>query len=43
MSKNLSPKEVFDAKPWAGKLRSYDIIKEGTIAVVVVALLVVSL
>jgi hypothetical protein len=43
MSKNLSPKEVFDAKPWTGKLRSYDIIKEGTIAVVVVALLVVSL
>ena len=43
MRKKLNSKEVFDTKPWSGKLREYDIIKEGVIAVVVVSLLVVSL
>jgi hypothetical protein len=41
--KNLTPKQNFDAKPWSGKLREYDIIKEGVIALVVVAILVATL
>jgi hypothetical protein len=41
--KNLTPKQNFDAKTWSGKLREYDIIKEGVIALVVVAILVATL
>ena len=37
-----SDKELFDAKPWHGKNRKYDIVKEGVIAVTVVSLLVLS-
>jgi len=35
-------KQLFDAKPWHGKNRKYDIVKEGAIAVTVVSLLVLS-
>jgi hypothetical protein len=33
-------KEIFDAAPWHGKTKKYDFIKEGVIAVIVVALIV---
>jgi hypothetical protein len=36
-------REAFYARPWAGKNRHYDIFKEGTIALVVVGLLVIGL
>ena len=40
MSKN--EKEYFDAKPWKGPNRRYDIIREGLIATSVVAILVIA-
>jgi hypothetical protein len=39
---SLPNKEDY-AKPWQGKVRPYDIIKEGTIAVIIVSLLTVAL
>ena len=43
MSRSRKAKEEFDATPWQGKTRRYDIIKEGTIALLVVSILTVSL
>ena len=43
MSRSRKAKEEFDTAPWQGKTRRYDIIKEGTIALLVVAILTVSL
>ena len=43
MSNSRRAKEEFDAAPWKGKTRKYDIVKEGTIAVLVVAILTVAL
>ena len=34
-------KEIFDAKPWTGPKRRYDIIREGLIATFVVGILVI--
>jgi hypothetical protein len=36
-------KEIFDAAPWKGKTKKYDFIKEGVIAVAVVAVLAIFL
>jgi len=43
MSRSSRAKEEFDAAPWQGKTRKYDIIKEGTVALLVVAILTVAL
>ncbi|MCX6454629.1 MAG: cytochrome B6, partial [Actinobacteria bacterium] len=43
MSRSRKAKEEFDTAPWQGKTRRYDIIKEGTIALLVVSILTVSL
>ena len=43
MSTGRHTKEEFDAAPWHGKTRKYDIVKEGVIAVVVVSVLAVAL
>ena len=43
MSRSSKAKEEFDAAPWQGKTRKYDIIKEGTVALLVVAILTVAL
>ncbi len=39
MSANRELKHQFDAAPWKGKTRRYDIVKEGTIALAIVAAL----
>jgi len=41
--KSQTAKQAFDAAPWTGRVRKYDIVKEATIAVVIVSLLVVLL
>lgn len=41
--KSQTAKEEFDAAPWTGRVRKYDIVKEATIAVVIVSMLVVLL
>jgi len=43
MSVKQSSKEAFDASPWSGKTKRYDIVKEGTIALAFVAILTVIL
>ncbi len=43
MSTNKEAKAEFDAAPWAGKTKRYDIVKEGTIALVFVFVLTVVL
>jgi len=43
MSNSRRAKEEFDAAPWKGKTRKYDIVKEGTIALLIVAILTVAL
>ncbi len=43
MSTGRSAKAAFDAAPWQGKTRKYDIVKEGVIAIVVVSVLAVAL
>jgi hypothetical protein len=39
MSANRELKHEFDAAPWKGKTKRYDIVKEGTIALAIVAVL----
>ena len=41
--KMTKEKKAFDAAPWTGPTRKYDIVKEGVIALVVVALLSIGL
>jgi hypothetical protein len=43
MSVNQELKHEFDAAPWRGKTKRYDIVKEGTIALAIVAILAFSL
>jgi hypothetical protein len=43
MSVNKELKHEFDAAPWRGKTKRYDIVKEGTIALAIVAILALSL
>ena len=43
MSTSANAKEAFDAAPWRGKTRKYDIVKEGTVALLVVTILTVAL
>ena len=43
MKSNSDAKEVFDAAPWKGPNKRYDIIKEGSIALVFVVILTIAL
>ena len=40
---STAEKEIFDAAPWKGKTKKYDFVKEGVIAVAVVAVLAIFL
>ncbi len=40
--KRSAQQNAFDSAPWTGRVRSYDIIKEGFIAILVVSILVVT-
>jgi hypothetical protein len=41
--KTQSVKQEFDAAPWTGRVRKYDIVKEATVAIVIVSMIVVLL
>ncbi len=43
MSISKKEKEAFDAAPWSGATKRYDIVKEGSIAVAIVAILAIGL
>jgi len=43
MSISKEAKDAFDAAPWTGKTKRYDIVKEGSIAFALVAIVAIFL